>query len=240
MAEAMVDCGADVTIADINPERLETVEKQLAGRAGGVRTALLDVTDHGAVRDLVQEIVARDGGLDVAFVNAGLPSLSPRVAGELDGLDEGWDRTMAVNLTGAFATMKEAAVPMREQGSGRIIVTTSTAGIRADPNVANAYIAAKAALINLTRQAALTLAPYGVRVNAIAPGPFHTGFGAAPGKAASREDSDARWKHTVPIGRIGDPTEIKGLALLLASTASSYITGGVFPIDGGALIAYVR
>jgi NAD(P)-dependent dehydrogenase (short-subunit alcohol dehydrogenase family) len=179
VAEALLDCGADVTIADINAERLASARAHLSDRAGTVRSAVLDVTDRAEVPALVNRIVAEHGRIDIVFANAGVPSLSDRIEGELDGLDDGWDRVIAVNLNGAFATVKAAAKPMRSQGSGRIIVTSSTAGLRADPMVANAYVAAKAALVNLTRQAALHLAPYGVRVNAMAPGPFHTGFGAA-------------------------------------------------------------
>lgn len=239
MAEVMVDCGANVTVADIDEDRLEAVAKDLTGRPGQIHTRHVDVADIQAVRTLVGGIVDEHGGLDVAFVNAGVGTRSARVEGELDGLDEGWDQVMSINLIGAFATLQACASPMRKQGSGRIVVTTSTAGLRADPIVSNAYIASKAAMVNLTRQAALELAPHGVRVNAIAPGPFHTNIGAASRKPGVKPD-DSMWNRTIPIGRMGEPEELKGLALLLASPASSFITGAVYPIDGGALINYAR
>jgi NAD(P)-dependent dehydrogenase (short-subunit alcohol dehydrogenase family) len=239
VVEVLADCGANVTAADIDERRLKDVAARLDGRPGQVHTATVDVADVAQVRQLVRDVVRRDGRLDIAFVNAGIAAASARVEGELDGLDEAWHRVLAVNLTGAFATLQACAAPMRRQGSGRIVVTVSTAGLRADPLVANSYIAAKAALVNLTRQAALELAPHGVGVNAIAPGPFRTNIGVAPG-IQGRPRDDSRWNRTVPMGRMGEPAELKGLALLLASPASSFITGAVVPIDGGALINYAR
>jgi len=238
IAEILVDCGANVTVADIDEQRLKDVEARLAGRPGRVHTATVDVADVTQVRQLVRDVLGRDGRLDIAFVNAGIGMASVKAEGELDGLDEAWDKVLAVNLTGAFATLQACAAPMRRQGSGRIVVTASTAGLRADPLVANSYVAAKAALINLTRQAALELAPHGVGVNAIAPGPFRTNIGRTADDRAPRDES--AWNRTIPMGRMGEPAELKGLALLLASPASSFITGAVVPIDGGALINYAR
>lgn len=240
IAEAMLDCGARVTIADIDEPALEAAAARLDGRDGRLTVARLDITDRPAVAAFVNALAGRDGGLDVAFVNAGISLKSEQVEGELDGLDAAWDRVLEVNLNGTFAVMRACASVMRRQGAGRIVVTASTAGLRADPLCGNSYVAAKAAVVNLTRQAALQLAPYGVRVNAIAPGPFHTGIGAAGGAGRSREEAEARWKGTIPLGRMGDPAEIRGLALLLASAASSFMTGGIYPVDGGALVNYAR
>jgi NAD(P)-dependent dehydrogenase (short-subunit alcohol dehydrogenase family) len=122
---------------------------------------------------------------------------------------------------------------MKQQRSGSIVVTASTAGLRQDPYVAYSYIVAKAGVINLVRQAALDLARWQVRVNAIAPGPFKTGLG---GSGPPRAEAVARWSAAVPPGRMGEPAEIRGLALLLASQASSFMTGGVYPVDGGQLL----
>lgn len=238
MAEVMVDCGANVTVLDVSEERLERVLKRLTGRAGQIDVVHADVADVEDVRRAVTGVVEAQGGLDVAFVNAGVGSGSKKVEGELDGLDDAWQRVININLIGAFATLQAVASPMRRQGRGRIIVTASTAGLRADPFVSNAYIAAKAAMVNLTRQAALELAPHGVHVNAIAPGPFHTNIGSAVDRPADEVRDDSRWNATIAIGRMGEPAELKGLALLLASPASSFITGAVIPIDGGALIKY--
>jgi NAD(P)-dependent dehydrogenase (short-subunit alcohol dehydrogenase family) len=239
IAEVLADCGASVTVADIDAARLAQVQERLRGRPGQIHTAKVDVADPKQVRALVAEVTSREGRLDIAFGNAGIGTPPVKTEGELDVLDENWDKVMAINLTGAFATLQACAFAMRKQGSGSIVMTASTAGLRADPLVSNAYVAAKAAIINLTRQAALELAPAGVRVNAIAPGPFRTNIGA-DSRPAGAPYNEGKWSRTIPMGRVGEPPELKGLALLLASPASSFITGAVYPIDGGALINYAR
>jgi NAD(P)-dependent dehydrogenase (short-subunit alcohol dehydrogenase family) len=134
-------------------------------------------------------------------------------------------------------TMKSAAAAMRRQGGGRIVVTSSVAGIRPEPVVCYSYIASKAALLNVVRQAALDLAPDNVLVNAICPGPFK---GTRIGAGATLDpdpETERQWASTVPVGRMAEPEELKGLVLLLASPAGSFITGAAHVIDGGAAIA---
>jgi NAD(P)-dependent dehydrogenase (short-subunit alcohol dehydrogenase family) len=121
---------------------------------------------------------------------------------------------------------------MKLQRSGSIIVTASTAGLRQDPFVSYSYAVAKAGVINLVRQAALDLARWQIRVNAIAPGPFRTNIGGGP----MPPEAEARWNAAVPLRRMGNPAEIRGLALLLASDASSFMTGGVYLVDGGQML----
>jgi NAD(P)-dependent dehydrogenase (short-subunit alcohol dehydrogenase family) len=231
MAEVMAAGGARVTLADLDAERLDDV----AGRLGGdVRTARLDVSDAGAVERLFADVAEAQGGVDVAFANAGI-SLEPGVVDERGGLEnldlDAWDTVLGVNLNGVLFTMREAARHMKRQGSGRIVVTASTAGFGTDPMVGYSYSATKAAVIILVRQAALELARHGVHVNAIAPGPFRTNIGAdaAPIPAEA-------WNDIVAIGRMAEPDELKGVALLLASPASSFMTGAVVPVDGGQLL----
>ena len=136
-----------------------------------------------------------------------------------------------VNLTSVFVTLRSAAAHMKKQKSGRIIVTSSIAGIIGERNVSYVYTAAKAALNNIVRLAALELAQYNVCVNAIAPGPFLTNI--AGGRLHHDAEARRAFETMVPLGRIADTSELKGLALLLASPASSFITGTVIPIDGG-------
>jgi NAD(P)-dependent dehydrogenase (short-subunit alcohol dehydrogenase family) len=235
MAEVLAGVGAQVTLADRDPAGLEKTAAELTAAGGTVRHALVDVADAGQVRAAVADAVAAFGGLDAVFANAGIAEgtgySDPGWRLETFPQDS-WERVVAVNLTGAVHTMRAAAEVMRPQGAGRIVVTASTAGLRADPMVAYSYVAAKAALINVVKQAALDLAPFGVRVNAIAPGPFHTNIGGDKGKEPVVEKT---WATTVPLGRMGDPAELKGLVLLLASDASSFMTGAVYPVDGGAL-----
>jgi NAD(P)-dependent dehydrogenase (short-subunit alcohol dehydrogenase family) len=125
---------------------------------------------------------------------------------------------------------------MKRQGSGRIIVTSSIAGLQAEPIVCYGYVASKAAILNVVRQAALELAPHNVLVNAICPGPFK---GTRIGGGATLdpdEETERMWSSMVPLGRMADPEELKGLAVMLASPASSYITGTAHVIDGGAVL----
>jgi NAD(P)-dependent dehydrogenase (short-subunit alcohol dehydrogenase family) len=231
MAEVMADSGARVTLADLDADGLE----QAAGRlSSDVRTVQLDVSDADAVERLFDEVAAEQGRVDVAFANAGI-SLEPGVldpSGGLEALDfANWDKVLGVNLNGVVFTMKAAARHMKRQGSGRIVVTASTAGFGTDPMVGYSYSATKAAVIIIVRQAALELAKHGVHVNAIAPGPFRTNIGsdAAPIPPEA-------WNEIVAIGRMAEPDELKGVALLLASPASSFMTGAVIPVDGGQLL----
>jgi NAD(P)-dependent dehydrogenase (short-subunit alcohol dehydrogenase family) len=231
IAEVMADAGARVTLADLDGSGLE----EAAGRLDGdVRTAHADVSDADAVERLFADVVEAHGGVDVAFANAGI-SLEAGVvdsAGGLANLDrDTWNRVLAVNLNGVLYTVQAAAEHMKRQGRGRIVVTASTAGFGTDPMVGYSYSATKAAVIIIVRQAALELARHGVHVNAIAPGPFKTniGAGAAPIPAEA-------WEQIVALGRMAEPDELKGVALLLASPASSFMTGAIVPVDGGQLL----
>jgi NAD(P)-dependent dehydrogenase (short-subunit alcohol dehydrogenase family) len=237
MAEVMSDCGARVTLADVDDRRLEEVTRRLAERGGRVRSSQVDVSDAGQVRRLMDDVVEEDGGVDVVFANAGI-SLEPGVVdpeGGFGAFDRGrWDRVLGVNLNGVAFTMQAAAERMRAQRSGRIVVTASTAGLRPDPLVGYSYSATKFAVVGLVRQAALELAPHGVHVNAIAPGPFRTRIGG------ETEIPDSVWESVVALGRMAEPNELKPVALLLASSGSSFMTGAVIPVDGGQMLLSPR
>jgi NAD(P)-dependent dehydrogenase (short-subunit alcohol dehydrogenase family) len=127
---------------------------------------------------------------------------------------------------------------MKQRRSGSIVATASVAGIRAEPITGYGYVASKAAVINIVRQAAVELAPYNIRVNAIAPGPFYTNIGG--GRLHREPEIVKLFADMVPLGRLAQTDEIKGLALLLASPAGSYLTGTVIPIDGGATAVLTR
>jgi NAD(P)-dependent dehydrogenase (short-subunit alcohol dehydrogenase family) len=256
-AEILVQAGANVVIADWDADALEGAVKSLAeaavaaGReppAGGrpatgghlspplVNGRGVDVSDPRAVRDLVDRVVDVHGRIDIVFANAGVARGRPPM------LPEGWlddmsmrdyDTLIDVNLHGVVYTVQAAARHMKRQRSGSIITTASTAGLRNDPYTPYSYTIAKAGVVNFTKQAAHDLARWGVRVNAIAPGPFKTHLG---GKEPTSAAAEAMWSAVVPLGHMGDPKEIRGLALLLASKAGSFMTGGVYPIDGGALL----
>lgn len=240
MAEVLADCGARVTLADVDAERLESVTASLADRGGAVRSFVVDVSDEGRVQALIEDVVASEGGLDVVFANAGIaamPGFAVEGGQRLETVERSvWDRVLGVNLNGVLFTMKYAASVMKRQRSGRIIVTSSNAGLRPEPVVCYGYVASKAAILNVVRQAALELAPYGVFVNAICPGPFK---GTRIGGGVTEDpdpETEQMWARTVPLGRMAEPEELKGLVLLLASPASSFMTGAAYLIDGGTLV----
>ena len=256
-AEILAVAGANVVIADWDHDAAEKAVRSLAdaaiaagreppekglsptgGRKGPplISSRGVDVSHARAVNDLVDHVVAIHGKIDIVFANAGVARGRPPM------LPEGWldDMDMAaykalidVNLHGVIYTVQAAARHMKRQRSGSIVTTASTAGLRNDPYTPYSYAIAKAGVVNFTKQAAHDLARWGVRVNAIAPGPFKTHLG---GKEPTSAAADAMWSAVVPLGRMGDPKEIRGLALLLASKAGSFMTGGVYPIDGGALL----
>jgi NAD(P)-dependent dehydrogenase (short-subunit alcohol dehydrogenase family) len=240
MAEILAECGARVTLADVDAERLESATASVAERGGTVRSFVVDVSDEAQVRALVDDVVTAEGGLDVVFANAGIASV-PGFAVEGGQLLEtversDWDKVLGVNLNGVLFTMKHAAAVMKLQGSGRIVLTSSTAGLRPEPIACYGYAASKAAILNLVRQAALELAPHGVLVNAICPGPFK-GTRIGGGVTENPDEATERmWATTVPLGRMGEPEEFKGLVLLLASPASNFMTGAAYLIDGGTLV----
>jgi NAD(P)-dependent dehydrogenase (short-subunit alcohol dehydrogenase family) len=235
MASVLVECGARVVVADREQDRLDRVATALA-TAGHLEVARVDVADRAAVDGLVDDIVARHGRIDAVFANAGIArGAGPGdPSGRLDTFDMAdWTALLDVNLYGVLNTLRAAARHMKRQRGGSIVVTASTAGLRADPLVSYSYVVAKAGVVNLTRQAALDLARWRVRVNAIAPGPFRTAIG---GEGPLDPQQEAMWASMVPLGRMGDPREIRGLTVLLASPASSFMTGGVYPVDGGQLL----
>jgi NAD(P)-dependent dehydrogenase (short-subunit alcohol dehydrogenase family) len=236
-ASVLAAAGAHVVVADVDAERASKAVTALSGSgAGSASPAVLDVSDRSEVEALADDVVAAHGRLDIAFANAGIARGTPPLveSGSADafGIDD-YDALIDVNLHGVVYTVRAAARHMKRQRSGSIVATASTAGLRNDPFVPYSYAIAKAGVINLVKQAAHDLARWNVRVNAIAPGPFKTNLG---GGGPMSPEAEARWNSVIPLGRMGDPAEIRGLALLLASDASSFMTGGVYPIDGGALL----
>ncbi|MFJ4835818.1 SDR family NAD(P)-dependent oxidoreductase [Streptomyces sp. NPDC088747] len=240
VARACAAEGATVHLADVS-DTVHEAAGTLTGNGSGTGTAtgtvvphVCDVREPDAVRALVDGIVAASGRLDIAFLNAGVngaPSLL-QPGGAIDELSFAeWRRIMDVNLDGLFHCLQHCARVMKEQRSGSIVVTASTAGLRAEPRVSYPYVASKSAVVGLVRQAALELARFGVRVNALAPGPVVTNIGGTGPRPAA---AVAAWENSVPMRRWGRPDDLAGLALLLASDASSWMTGGVHVVDGGA------
>ncbi len=241
-AEIMVEMGAHVCIFDMDPVGLETTVAEISanGWAGSVRGAVLDVSDRAALSGAFDQVAKQNGQIDVVFANAGVDAgpgfLTPEgdrcAEGQIDAMpEEQWDRVIDVNLTGIFLTIRNAARHMKATGGGRIIVTSSVAARVNESIVGTAYMPAKAGADHLVRNAAMELAAFGINVNCISPGPFITNI--AGGRLKNKADREAFEAQSL-MGRIADPDEIKGLALFLASPASSYVTGAQMTIDGGS------
>ena len=243
-AEAMAEAGAKVTIADIDAEGAEREAARLRSEGADVRAAHCDVADLPQVAAAFDGHVAAYGGLDICFANAGWdaghgfwsPAGMRDPEGQIDVYDtERWNRSIAVNLTGVFHTIREAVRCMKAAGTkGSIIATASNAGIMNEAIVGIPYMPAKAGVLHLVRHTALELAEFGIRVNAIAPGPFITNIG--DGWVKKNPAAKLAFDKTIPLGGMAETTQIKPLALLLASDASSYMTGAHVVIDGGVML----
>jgi NAD(P)-dependent dehydrogenase (short-subunit alcohol dehydrogenase family) len=245
-AEVLAEHGARVTLLDLSAERIRRESARLRGLGYDVEGRVLDVTDHKALDRAFDEVVETRGRLDVVFANAGIDSgpgyLGAWVGSERARLPEGalenytderWNRTVEVNLNGAFATLRAATRHMKPRHAGRIIVTSSQAARRCEPAIGMAYMAAKAGLEHLVRNVALELATYNITVNAIAPGMFATNIG---GGHLMNPDAQREMARAIPMHRVGVPADMQGLALFLASPASGYVTGQCIGIDGGFLL----
>lgn len=235
IAEVLAEAGAHVALADIDRDGLDRAVEAIAASGGSAEGVVLDVSDRAAIRQATDEVVSRRGRLDAMVANAGITAGPGYLTelGQINAVDDGqWDRVLQINLTGVFATIQAAAKHMKAQKSGRIIAVASVAGLKSEVMCGYAYTATKSAVVNLVRQSAMELAAYDVMVNGIAPGPFRTNI--ASGRIRQPEVAQ-QFASMVPLGRIADPDEIKGLALLLASPASSFMTGVTIPIDGGIM-----
>lgn len=227
IAEACADAGATLALADVDGDGLESVATELDAETLALT---VDVSDYDEVVAMVEQTTETFGRLDVAFANAGIGRLS--MPTDSYPVDE-WHEVMDVNLDGVFYTVREAAAAMDE--GGRIVTTASVLSVIASdwPGVA-AYVAAKGGVAQLTKQAAADLGPTGIRVNAIAPGWTHTGIGGgAFRKDSGMDEMHDRMADETILGRLGEPEDVQGLALFLASDASAYCTGGVYAVDGG-------
>jgi NAD(P)-dependent dehydrogenase (short-subunit alcohol dehydrogenase family) len=235
--------GANVTLIDCDAERLGNVATALHAADGGqVRSEVADVTDRTSLGRAFDAVAAAFGRIDVVFANAGIGG-GPGFLGP-DGkrsaetaiesyAPERWGAMIDTNLTGVLRTIQVATRHMKTAGGGRIIVTTSIASLKTEAVIGTAYPVAKAGAAHLVRQAALELARYNIKVNAIAPGPFLTNISGGRLKDPAIR---AHHERTVPLGRIASTDEIMGIAQLLASPASDYMTGSQVVIDGGVML----
>ncbi|MFP4248192.1 MAG: SDR family NAD(P)-dependent oxidoreductase [Armatimonadota bacterium] len=222
MAEGLAEFGANIAIFDVI-DGTET-SREIAGECGvESRFYEVDVTDEGRIEQAVGEVVGDFGGIDVLLNNAGIYFQTPVVETTL----KDWQKILDVDLNGYFLMAKHV-IPRMPDG-GRIINIASIAGHSAFEQSA-AYCVAKGGVIELTRSLAFEFGSRDIRVNAICPGTFETEM-----TSDMLEDHDfmQTMREQIPLGRPGRPGELKGLAVYLASDASSYMTGSIIDLDGG-------
>ncbi len=216
--------GAGVCCVDLNIETARETAAQITRQGGAALACAADVSVEADNNRMVDETVAGLGMLDIAFLNAGILERGPILEADVDG----WDRMMAVNLRSVFLGIRAVAPGMLGRG-GAITVTASVAGLRGDAGMA-LYTAAKHGVVGLTKCAAGEFAAESVRVNAVAPGAVSTPM-AGIGSPALEPGGQIANMH--PMGRVAQPAEIADLVLFLSSDEAGFITGGIFPIDGG-------
>jgi NAD(P)-dependent dehydrogenase (short-subunit alcohol dehydrogenase family) len=220
--------GARVIVADVTDQG-RAVAQEIVAAGGTARFIQADVSDPAAVERLVAESVATYGRLDIAFNNAGIGGVMAQTA---DVTLEDWQRLLGINLTGVWLCMKHELAQMSAQGGGVIINNASILGLVGFRG-ASAYVASKHAVLGLTKTAALEYAQQHIRVTAVCPGFVHTPLV----DEGLRDDVQAQQGIAAlhAMGRMGEPDEIVGAVLWLASDAASFVTGSAFVVDGGYL-----
>jgi NAD(P)-dependent dehydrogenase (short-subunit alcohol dehydrogenase family) len=224
-AERFVAEGAKVCALDGDAGRLDETVRALASDGGFVEGVTGDISHRRDVHSAVQRCVERFGGLDVLVANAGITSVQPL----LDIDDASWQRVLDVNLTGTFLCTQEAARVMARSGGGAIVVTASTNAFWVEANLA-AYNASKAGVVAFVRTAALDLAGYGIRVNAVEPGVVRTRLAAF---VTEDPVAAADYLKRIPLNRFAEPGDVADAVLFLASKEAAYITGQTLVLDGG-------
>ena len=235
MGERLARDGATVVMADLQREKMQTEADRLKMDGLDVHPASLDVADSASVTVFFDNVVEQHGSLDILVNNAGVgQEVSPTV----DLSDEEWHRVMTITLTGTFYCCRAGGTIMERQESGSIVNISSINGQNPAALVA-AYNVAKAGVIMLTRTLSLELAAYGVRVNAVCPGPVYTDFNKSlmdqrrQSLDISLDEMVDRIKKAVPLGRWGEAVDIANGVAFLCSPASSWITGEVLRVSGG-------
>jgi NAD(P)-dependent dehydrogenase (short-subunit alcohol dehydrogenase family) len=229
IARRLSACGASLVVADIDFENAERVAAEL-GNAVAFR---VDIRNEDEVNAAIDATVKTFGGLDILVNNAGVNTLAHRVAFDQFPSDE-WNRITSVDLDGLFLVSRRAAEPMLKRGQGRIVNIASVVGLAA-MRLQSPFVAAKAAIIHLTRSMALELGSRGISTNAIAPGSIMTEvtrklFYGEDGSFFARTQE---FMAHIPLGRPGTPEEIAEAALFLSSPEAGYINGQVLAVDGG-------
>jgi NAD(P)-dependent dehydrogenase (short-subunit alcohol dehydrogenase family) len=228
-ARVFVAEGAKVALVGIDEGGLRAGAAELG--PDDALSVVADVTDAGQVQAAVAATLERFGGLDIVFSNAGISGVVGTPISEYP--DEVFDRTLAVHVRGAYLVCKHTLPVINDGGS--VIITSSVVGLTSAPGIV-AYATAKHAQVGLMRTAAREMAPRGVRVNTLHPGPIDNEFQHAiemEATGAPRDEATRAFDTMIPLGRHAAPDEIARTALFLASDDSSFVTGSTIPVDGG-------
>ncbi|MBD3275543.1 MAG: 3-oxoacyl-[acyl-carrier-protein] reductase [Candidatus Marinimicrobia bacterium] len=226
IAEAFVKQGANVVISSRSEGVLNEAAESLGGNDGQVTAIPSDVSQMDSIQELISTTIDTYETLDVVINNAGITrdNLMLRMS------EDDWDSVIDINLKGTFWCTKIASRQMLKQRAGTIINISSVVGVTGNPGQVN-YAASKSGILGLTKSAAQELASRNITVNAIAPGYIETEM---TDKLNEKQRDELTTR--IPLGRIGSPADIAGLAIFLASPAGSYITGQVFRVDGGMVM----
>lgn len=227
LAIGLAEAGAAVCAADINLQGAEETAESIRSAGGRAIAAAVNVADRASALALVDRTVGEFGRLDILVNNAGIINRDPL----LELVEAEFDRVLDINLKGPLLCTQAAAPAMIRSGGGSIINIVSTITEMGAANMA-AYAASKGGLKALTKAMAVELAPHKIRVNGISPGVTRTGINR---EQLARPEVVDRWLGRIPLGRIGSPEDHVGPAVLLASDASSWMTGEIIYVEGGFL-----
>jgi NAD(P)-dependent dehydrogenase (short-subunit alcohol dehydrogenase family) len=236
VCEALAGAGCRVVIADIRKDRMQAAAARLAQLDCRCETVETDVTSEESVRGMIRYVQAHSDRLDILVNSAGIP---PNVVSTIRLSTAEWQRVLDVNLLGVFLCCREVGTYMVEKDAGGKIVNIASLNAVSPAALCAAYNVAKAGVVSLTQTLAVELAPFGINVNSVSPGPTVTEFHdtVMPQRAAtlgiSRDQMIERVRAAIPLGRWGQPSDIGAAVLFLASDQSSWITGQNIVVSGG-------
>lgn len=231
IAVGLAEAGADVVLASRKLANCEAAAEEIRKLGRNARAMAVDMSKPAQIDAFAKQLADTLPAVDILVNNAGVTWGAP----VLDYPMEAWDKVYGINVRGLWQLSQHVARGMKQAGGGVMINVTSIGGYRGAPDLvqpAIAYNSSKGAVITLTKDMAVKFAPFGIRVNAIAPGPFLTDM---MGHVRDNEAALAHMTRSVPLARTGARDDMKGVAVFLASHASAYVTGHVLAVDGGIM-----